>query len=104
MHTDEEQMEFFFHKCTNTRRLDIFVAHFRYITYDSSPNKLRQSKESYVVALVIINMPDLMLSHVKIALPMTERSLASAVYNFDVGRYLLIYIKSSLKYTILLDS
>ena len=36
-----------------------------------------------------------MLSHVKITLPMTDRSLASALYNFDVGRYLLIYIKSS---------
>ena len=82
MHNDEEEMDYFFHNWANTRRLDIFSAHFRCITYGSSPNKLRQRKESYVVALVVIHMPDLMLSHVKIALSMTGRSLASAVYEF----------------------
>ena len=60
MHDDEEGMDLFFQNCTNTRRLDIFVAHFRYIKYDISLNKLRQSKEYY--------------------LPMIGRRLASAAY------------------------
>ena len=96
MHKDEEEMDLFFHKCTYTRRLDIFVAHFRYITYESSPNKLRQSKEYYVVPLVEINMPYLMLSHVKISLPMTGRSLTSAVYTLmlvDTSNLYQIFIK-----------
>ena len=37
---EKGEMDLLFQYSTNTHRLGIFVAHFRYITYDISPNKL----------------------------------------------------------------
>ena len=38
---EKGEMDLFFQNSTNTHRLGIFLVHFRYITYDISPNKLR---------------------------------------------------------------